>query len=106
MYRDITELPTTVNCIKIVDDKSLIVYTDTETSIYKTVSNKYYETESYDPNTPSTETVCYTYSQIEMLPSNFDFITPIYHTIAIFTAIIIFYIAYKLILYPFFRKKI
>lgn len=106
MYRDVSELPTIVNCIKITDDKSLIVYTNDGTSIYKLISNKYYATETYDPNTPSNETVCYTISQIETLPSTYDFIVPIYHTIAITSAFALFFLAYKLIIYPFFRKKV
>lgn len=106
MYRDVTLLPSVVNCIKITDDKSLIVYTNDSTSIYKLISNKYYATETYDANTPATETVCYTIEDAQTLPSNYDFIVPIFHTIAILSAILIFYGAYKLILYPFFRKVV
>lgn len=106
MYRDVTEIPDTLNCVKIIDDKSLIVYTNDSTTIYKLISNKYYATETFDPNTPKTEDVCYTSAEIQNLPSTYDFIVPIYHIIAIISAIALFYFAYKLILYPFFRKKI
>lgn len=106
MFRDITQLPTDVNCIKIVDDKSLIVYTDTETSIYKLVSNKYYSTETFPVNTPSSETVCYSLQEISELPSIYDFITPVYHLSAILSAMLVFYLAYKLLIYPWFRKKV
>lgn len=105
MYRDTTELPETVNCIKIVDDKTLIVYTDTATTIFKTQGNKYYATENYDPNTPSTETVCYTLSDAQTIPSNYDFVAPFYHILAIASIIFIVWASYKLIVYPFFRKK-
>lgn len=106
MYKDVTEIPTTLNCVKILDDKSLIVYTDDSTTLYKLVSNKYYATETYDPNTPATETVCYTSAQIQTLPSTYDFIVPIYHTIAIASALFIFWVAYKVFIYPWFRKRI
>lgn len=106
MYKDVSQLPETVNCIKIIDDKALIVYTSENTQIFKLVGNKFYATESYEPNTPSTETVCYTIQDVQTLPSTFDFITPIYHFMAIVSAILIFYGAYRLILYPFFRKRV
>lgn len=105
MYRDITEIPETTNCIKIVDDKALIVYINDNTSIYKLISNKYYRTEQYEPNTPSNETVCYTTQDISTLPSPFDFVTPIYHVTAIVSVGFLFYFAYRLILHPWWRKR-
>jgi len=106
MYRDVSQIPTTLNCVKIIDDKSLIVYTSDSTKIYKYIGNKYYATETFEPNTPHTEDICYTSTEIQTLPSTYDFITPIYHILAILSALAIFYFAYKLILYPFFRKRI
>lgn len=106
MYRDITEIPETVNCIKIIDDKSLIVYTNDSTDIFKLIGNKYYASETFETNTPHTEDICYTIEDVQTLPSTFDFITPIYHLMAIVSVLLIFYGAYKLILYPFFRKRV
>lgn len=105
MYRDITEIPEQTNCIKIIDDKSLIVYTNSDTSIYKLLSNKYYKTESYEPNTPKTEDVCYTVQEVSTIPSPFDFATPIYHLSAIASFGFIIFLAYRLILHPWWRKK-
>lgn len=105
MFRDISELPTAVNCIKINDDKSLIVYTNDDTSIYKLISNKYYKAETFDANTPKTEDVCYNISQISTLPSPFDFMTPIYHLSSIVSVSLIVFIAYRLILHPWWRKR-
>ena len=106
MYRDVTELPETVNCIKITDDKSLIVYTNDDTSIYKLLTNMYYKTESYEPNTPKTEDVCYTVQQVSTIPSPYDFVTPLYQVTAIVTVGFVFYFAYKLILHPWWRKRV
>lgn len=105
MFRDVTQLPEQSNCIKIVDDKALIVYSNEETAIYKLISNKYYKTEVFDPNTPKTEDVCYTVQEVQTLPSPFDFITPVYHLMAIGTFIFIAFFAYRLILHPWWRKK-
>lgn len=105
MYRDVTELPETTNCIKIIDDKSLIVYTNDDTSIYKLLSNKYYQTETFEPNTPKTEDVCYTVAEVQTIPSPFDFITPVYYLMAMASFIFIIFVAYKLILHPWWRKK-
>lgn len=106
MYRDITEIPKVVNCIKITDDKNLIVYTNDNTTIFTLIGDKYYGKENYGPNTPQNETICYTREEISTLPSPWDFITPIYHIFAVVSVIAIFYTAYKLILYPFFRKRV
>lgn len=105
MYRDVTEIPEVNNCIKVIDDKTIIVYTNENTSLYKLLSYKYYKTESYEPNTPTTETVCFTYAQVSTIPSPFDFVTPIYHLGAIASAGLLFYFAYKLILHPWWRKR-
>lgn len=105
MYRDVTGIPNTVNCIKIIDDKSLIVYMDGSTMIYKLVSNKYYATDFFDPDTPKTTDVCYTYQEVQTLPSNFDFVTPIYHVTAIACAAFLFFFAYRLIVHPWWRKR-
>lgn len=106
MYRDITELPNTANCVKIVDDKSLIVYTDSETSIYKLISYKYYQTEVFEPNTPKNEDRCYTVQEVATLPSPFDFMTPVYHLMAMASIILIIWGAYMLILHPWWRKRV
>lgn len=105
MYRDITALPVQTNCIKIIDDKSLVVYTNTDTSIYKLISNKYYKTETFEPNTPKTADVCYTTTQVSTLPSPFDFVTPIYHLSAIASFSFIVFLAYRLIVHPWWRKR-
>jgi len=105
MYRDITELPATANCVKIVDDKSLIVYEADGTSIYKLISNKYYETEVFEPNTPKTEDRCYTVADVSTLPSPFDFMTPIYYLSAMASFILIVWAGYMLILHPWWRKR-
>lgn len=104
MYRDTTELPEQINCIKIIDDKSLVIYNNNETAIYKLISNKYYKTETHDINTPKNEDVCYTLQQASELPSSYDFIQPIYETMAIVSVLTIIFLAYKLIIYPWFRK--
>lgn len=105
MYRDVTELPITANCVKIIDDKTLAVYTNEDVGVYKLLSNKYYKTDTYDPNTPPTEAVCYTTEDVSTIPSPFDFITPIYHVTAILSVWFIFYLAYRLIIHPWWRKK-
>lgn len=105
MYRDVTQLPETTNCIKLVDDKAMIVYTNDETAIYKLHGNKYYRTETFEPNTPKTEDVCYTISDVSTIPSPYDFITPLYYLMAMASFLFIIFVAYKLILHPWWRKK-
>lgn len=107
MQRDVSEIPTIdVNCIRIIDDKTLQVYTDTTTTNFKLISDKYMATETMAANTPPTDTVCYTVAQIETLPSAFDFMTPPFWFMAIASAALLFYAAYRLIIYPFWRRTV
>ena len=107
MYRDITKV-IEQDCTLIIDDKTLMGLSDDgKATTYKLISNTYYQTQREDYTaTPNVSKTCYNHQDLSTLPSQYDFITPIFHTIAILSAIGIFYVAYKLILYPFFRKKI
>lgn len=104
MYRDIT-LVNVGNCAQIFDDKTLITYTSQGRIVYKLISDKYYPIESFAPVQPATEVTCYSQTQIATLPSNYDFMSPIFQSLAIGSAVIIFYFAYKLFLYPWFRRR-
>jgi len=107
MYRDITDI-TANTCAVILDDKTIITFNTNLVSTYKLLGNKYYLTvadNTHDGNYDG-NTVCYTLQQLETIPSNFDFVTPVYHFMAIISAMAIFYFAYRLIIYPFFRKRL
>lgn len=105
MKRDTTDLPSS-DCNVIIDDKTVQVYVNNERQTFKLVSDKYYKTETEANQTPPSYVQCYTTMEMSQQPSQWDFITPIYHTLAIASAILIFYGAYRLILYPFFRKHV
>lgn len=103
MYRDITNI-TDATCFVTWDNQTIAGYTGTQVKEYKYISNKYYLTETRDYSGIPNNFNCQTLQEIQSIPSQYDFITPVFHTIAIFSAIILFYMAYKLIIYPFFRK--
>lgn len=104
MYRDTSNL-TFYDCTAIIDDQTIIIYDDTTYFTYKLITDKYYLIRT-DSGTPIIGSVtCYTEAQIETLPSKYDFVDPIYHMMAIISALFIFYVAYKLLIYPFFRTK-
>lgn len=106
MKRDTTAI-IQADCTTIVDDKTIQVIDGTRIQTYKLVSNKYENTlnQPYTPVSGESRT-CYTSEQINDIQSPYDFITPIYHTIAIISALTLFYFAYRLIIYPWFRTKI
>lgn len=105
LYRDTSELPTTgVLCNVVVDDKTITVYTTTDTTSYKLISNKYIASQSAHAQTPPAQAVCHSQSDIDSLPSAYDFITPVYYNMALLAAVAIFYAAYRILIYPFFRK--
>lgn len=105
MQRDFTNLPESGTCFLVLGENTIANRTNTERQIYTTVGNKWFHTSTV-ASVPSVNDVCYTYEQITELPSQYDFITPIYHTVAIVSAIFIFWVAYRLLLYPFFRMKV
>lgn len=109
MYRDISLL-SPGGCIELVDDRTLRVFNETPTSVattYKLIGDKYIPTHSV-PFTPPVDSsvMCYTTESIETLPSQYDFLHPFLETMAILSFIGIVYAAYRLVLYPFFRRRI
>lgn len=109
MYRDLSLLPTG-GCIQIVDDKTLDVFIETPTPshlTYKLINDKYLPVTDREYTPPVDSSVmCYTRESLETLPSPYDFMTPYLHTLAIVSFILIVYGAYRLIIYPFFRRTI
>lgn len=110
MYRDTTSivLPETDACAYIYDDKTIILQNssvDTEQT-YALISDKYTQiSERSFTGDLTTEYICLTDEQLTTIPSYYDFMTPVYHLMAIASAIIIFWFAWKLIVYPWYRKK-
>jgi len=91
-------------CINIIDDDTLHAFVSGTKYTYELISNKYYLSESRNGHAPSGYT-CYTTAQIQTLPSNFDYVDPFLNTMAIATVIAIFYVSFRVILYPFYRRK-
>lgn len=91
-------------CNTIVDDQTLLIYGDDTASNYKLITDTWYKINEYPYDTVPSSVTCYSQSDIQNLPSKFDVATPIYHSIAIISALLILYAAYRLIIYPWFRK--
>jgi len=103
MNRDVTQIDVGT-CAQIFDDKTIITYTSTGRKVYTLVSNKYMHTRTYETSTPLEDVHCYTTEEIQTLPSTYDFMTPVFSIMSILSVLLIVYAAYRLILYPFFRK--
>ena len=96
------------------DNQTIFTYKDDGTGggvgylgTWKLISNKYkliYQTTIAAP-LPDTcinqETI-----QITKIPSTYDFVVPFYEIAAIICALAIFGFAYKLIIYPWYRKRV
>lgn len=108
MLRDTQELNDTSTCWTIVDNKTITNFVDVDTlETYTLVSNTWKKKLTQDNPPATVGTVeCYTREQINALPSEWDFVAPIFHAMAIVSAILLFYFAYKLIIHPFFRIKL
>lgn len=105
MFRDVTNVQSDTDCVIILNDKTLQSFSTTDTTQYELVSNQYFASKIMPTSIPG-DYQCYTIAQIQTLPSTYDFITPVYHLMAIISITTIVFLAYKLILYPFFRTKL
>lgn len=120
LYRDVSQLPGEIDqvnnvpfCYTIPSDKSINVYYTSPKQYqitYILISNKYvYQSDTYTSSEPVIKPqndACQPWTNtITQLPSNYDFIVPVYYSISIFSAIFIFFVAYRLILHPFWRKS-
>lgn len=106
MYRDTSEIRDT-GCNVLNATDQITNYYGNSRIQYTLIGNKYKKysqtTSSYNYDTSSY--VCYTKSDIEQLQSNYDYIMPVYETMAIGLSLVVIYYAYKIILHPWWRPK-
>lgn len=95
-------------CFIINTNNTITSYNYNNLKVYNLYGNKYYKTQDYNNlyNTIPSNYRCYSLEEIRKLPSNFDFIEPIYHFIAILSVLFIVFSAYKLIIHPWWRKRV
>lgn len=111
MYRNVDDIPfASDSCDVIIDNQTIKEFNTISEQVktYKLVTNKYYlyEDRPYTEPDDRQYLTCQDPSIINTLDSVYDFVVPMYHFMAIISALLLFYFAYKLIIYPFFRKKI
>jgi hypothetical protein len=131
MYRDTTSIANLRTCTFIVDDDTIhsigTGIVSRPSDIYQLIGNKYEKintTETSSSVIPE-NTICLTTTTITKLQTNYspintttttvdmtsvnntlkDIVLPFYHVMAIVSALFIFYAAYKLILYPWHRRR-
>jgi len=104
MLRDVTSL-TDGDCIQIFDNQTIKVWDSGDLRTYKLISDKYQLTETGDVSGGGIPTgvECVTIEEIQNIPSYFDFMTPVFHFMAIVSILVIVYLAFRLILRPFYR---
>jgi len=99
------------DCAVITDDKHIFTYSDgSGVNEYTLISNNYVHTRLID-SAPSfsevpTGSICLSTEQVQQLPSPYDFMMPVFHILAMFSILLIIMVAYRLIIYPFFRKGV
>jgi len=87
--------------IETVEQQSPTLY---KTYTYKLINDKYMLTKTTNADSVSLDKQNYTQAQIVEIPSRYDVATPLFHAMAIVSILVIVYLAYKLIIYPWFRK--
>jgi len=112
MYRDVTDVTLWGGdgCNVIVDDQTINVYhtTSSDVQIYKLVGDKYLklrDTTYLEPDDRQGYT-CVDDAYFAAMPSRYDFMTPVFDTMAILMIAAIVFGAFRLIVYPFFRRKL
>jgi len=110
LYRDVSNVALVSGGCNVLPDNQTIVVFDTvgqQQITYKLVSNTYFKYSDIPYIEPDGRIglVCQDDSVIQTLPSPYEFMLPFYGTMAILTMLSLFYIAYRFIVYPFFRKK-
>ena len=95
------------DCNTITDDSTIHVFTNSSTTddTYKLIGNKYYQSASDAFVAIPPDLKCYTSTEMSQLPSNYDWVDPFYHILAGASIVLIVFLAFRLIIYPFYRKR-
>lgn len=104
-YRDIEKLPVNPDCINIIDNETLVTYLGGNKTEYKLLSDKYEETYT-TTGTPPPEYKCYNIQDIKIIKTSYDYMTPLYVHMAIFSFVLIVFICFYIFVKPFFRTKV
>jgi len=105
VLRDVTSVEDG-DCIQLFDNQTIKVWDSGDLRTYKLISDKYHliDTSDISGGGIPTNVECVTIEEIQAIPSYFDFMTPVYHLLAIVVCLAIPYLAFKLILRPFYRS--
>jgi len=103
-YRDVSRIPTT-GCNVITSSTVITNYSNNSSYTYELIGNAYIYRSTSPSTSQPTNAVCQTNTQIQTLQSNYDYIIPLYHLSAIGSALVLFWIAYRIILKPFLGRR-
>lgn len=100
---DVSELHPNANCYTL-SQNYVYAYTGNNRISYLLLNNKLIWTNQQDNhNLPDN---CLTYQEIADIPSSNNWVVPFYHLTAIFSCLVIFFFAYRLIIHSFWRKSL
>lgn len=99
---------TNAQCFIINSSSSITSYNHNNIKVYNLYGNKFYKTRDY--NSPYTSIPsdyrCFSLQEVKKLPSQYDYIEPIYQFMAMGSFVFIILFAYKLIVFPWWRKQL
>lgn len=104
MYRDVSAI-SEGDCIQVFDDQTIKVWDGSNLLTYKLISDKYQlvTTDDISGGGVPTNVTCVEIVDISQIPSRFDFMTPVFHLMAIISVLFIVWAAYRLVLRPWYR---
>ena len=112
IYRDISQINLGA-CAIITNSNTVTTYSSTSTTgnnttirTYELIGNTYVLRTQTTGNYPSNNTsICQSNTTLQTLQSNFDHMEPIFGVCAFLVALLLFALATRLIIYPFWRKS-
>lgn len=107
LYMDVSKIvPHT--CTYILDSETIQVYDSGASQVtkYKIIGNTFYPVETFQQSVSPSGVACYSTTDIQQLPSKYDFIMPIFTVTSMIFFVLLVFFAYRLILHPFFRSKV
>lgn len=100
---DVSELHPNASCYTL-SQSSVYAYSGNRRTSYVLLNNKLIWNNEQDySHLPDN---CLTYQEIANIPSSNNWVVPFYHMAAIFSCLAIFFLAYMLLIHPFWRKSL
>lgn len=106
MNIDLSNVVKDARCYRLASSDELRAYNLNKTYYYELIGNKWVYNYETDNNYGNIFSYCLSYSDIEKIPSPVEWVEPFYYMAAAVSFCAILFLAYKIIIKPFFRGAV